>query len=129
MKRKERYKLNKDAKVGEEITCPVCNDTFVKKQYSQTFCCGQCKDKYWNAKKDRHRAGYYEEYDSQRPERMKRRIAYGSTMIVSVGGNLTPRAIDEIEQRRARIRRHIDIYGLFEDHPHDIDGGLAEVEF
>ena len=129
MKRKERYKLNKGAKVGEEIACPVCNDTFVKKQYSQAFCCGQCKDKYWNAKKDRHKAGYYEEYDSKRPERMARRIVYGSTQVVSIGGELTLRAVEEIEWRRAGIRRHIDTYGLLGDHPHDIDGGLAEAEF
>ena len=129
MKRKEQYKHNKAAKVGDEITCPICNGKFTKKQWQQAFCCGQCKDKYWNAKKDRHRAGYYEEYDSQRPERMARRIIYGSTQVVSVGGELTPRAIDEIEERRAEIRRHIDIYGLNCDHPFDIDGGLAESEF
>ena len=49
---KERYKLNKAAKVGEEIVCPSCGHRFIKKSYQQVFCKTKtgtkCKDKYWN---------------------------------------------------------------------------------
>lgn len=44
----EQYYINKSAKVGDEIRCPVCGHTFSKRQYSQAFCCGKCKDTYWN---------------------------------------------------------------------------------
>lgn len=53
-KRQKQYKENKAAKVGTVIKCTVCGEEFTKKQYSQAFCCGQCKDAYWNAKGDRH---------------------------------------------------------------------------
>lgn len=75
-KRRLQYEANKSAKVGTEITCPICSTKFVKRQYSQAFCDGKCKDAYWNAKKDRHRAGYYEEYDNKHPERKLRRALY-----------------------------------------------------
>ena len=68
-KRRLQYEANKSAKVGTEITCPICGTKFVKRQYSQAFCDGKCKDAFWNAKKDRHREGYYEEYDNKHPER------------------------------------------------------------
>lgn len=52
MKIKDRYKLNKDAKVGQELTCPSCNTSFTKTNYQQAFCKSKsgtkCKDKYWN---------------------------------------------------------------------------------
>ncbi len=52
MKIRDRYKLNKDAKVGEELTCPSCGTSFVKSNYQQAFCKSksgtECKDKYWN---------------------------------------------------------------------------------
>lgn len=75
-KRKLQYEVNKDAKVGEEITCPICSQKFIKRQYSQAFCCSKCKDGYWNAKGDRHRAGYYKKYDNKHPERKLRRALY-----------------------------------------------------
>lgn len=57
MKRKKKglYRTNKEAKVGEIIECPVCHTRFQKIQWSQAFCCGHCKDKFWNSKGDRHR--------------------------------------------------------------------------
>ena len=42
------YKINKQKKVGELIECPVCHTKVVKIQYSQVFCCGNCKDRFWN---------------------------------------------------------------------------------
>lgn len=48
------YKDNKKAKVHSIIKCPVCHKKFEKIQYSQSFCCGQCKDRFWNNKGDRH---------------------------------------------------------------------------
>jgi len=110
-KRQQTYKANKQAKVGEMIKCPVCGDVFKKRQYSQAFCCGQCKDTYWNAKGDRHCAGYYEDYDAKHPERMKRRRLYGSQIVVSVGGELTPRQRDEIHERFLEKKREIETYG------------------
>lgn len=54
------YQTNKDAKVNEQIECPVCHKKFIKRQYSQAFCCGHCKDKFWNQKEpDRHSAMWY----------------------------------------------------------------------
>ena len=32
------YKINKEAKVGEIIECPICHNKFAKRQYSQAFC-------------------------------------------------------------------------------------------
>lgn len=57
MKRKKGlYRANKEAKVGETITCPVCHTRFRKIQWAQAFCSGHCKDKFWNTQcKDRHR--------------------------------------------------------------------------
>lgn len=52
MKLKERYKLNKDAKVGDVCICPSCGTEFIKTHYQQAFCKSKpgtkCKDKYWN---------------------------------------------------------------------------------
>jgi endogenous inhibitor of DNA gyrase (YacG/DUF329 family) len=53
-KRKGLYRTNKKAKVGETIECPICNTKFTKRQYSQAFCSTRCKDRFWNAKGDRH---------------------------------------------------------------------------
>jgi uncharacterized CHY-type Zn-finger protein len=50
------YKNNKMAKVGDMIECPVCHTKFIKKQYSQAFCCLHCKDKFHNRHDgDRHK--------------------------------------------------------------------------
>ena len=75
-KRRLQYEANKSARVGTEITCPICGTKFIKRQYSQAFCDGKCKDAFWNAKKDRHREGYYEEYDNKHPERKLRKALY-----------------------------------------------------
>lgn len=52
MKIEERYKLNKDSKVGENLICPSCGSDFKKDNYQQAFCKTKaktkCKDKYWN---------------------------------------------------------------------------------
>jgi endogenous inhibitor of DNA gyrase (YacG/DUF329 family) len=80
-KRKEIYITNKTMKVGEICICPICGKEFTKRQYAQAFCCGKCKDAYWNAKKDRHRASYYEEYDNKHPERKLRRALYSMDII------------------------------------------------
>ena len=112
-KRQQQYKANKSAKVGEMITCPICGEVFKKKQYSQAFCCGQCKDAYWNAKGDRHHAGYYEHYDAKHPEGMERRALYGSNIVVSIGGDLTPRQRADIEERFQERKREIEIYGVY----------------
>lgn len=49
---KERYALNKSAKIGSELTCPSCQTKFTKGSYQQSFCKSKpktkCKDKYWN---------------------------------------------------------------------------------
>ena len=72
-KRKETYLENKKKKVGETCICPICGEEFVKKQYSQAFCCGQCKDKYWNDKKDRHSdINYHKNYNMKHLERLER---------------------------------------------------------
>jgi endogenous inhibitor of DNA gyrase (YacG/DUF329 family) len=68
--RRKIYEINKGAKVGTECTCPVCGTPFVKKQYSQAFCSGACKDKFWNDRGDRHSAGYQVKYNSEHPERL-----------------------------------------------------------
>jgi hypothetical protein len=93
-KRKERYNTNKASKVGDACSCPVCGKEFTKTHYAQAFCCGKCKNAYWNAKGDRHRAGYYEEYDNARPERKLRRALYSMDILNS-------RDSDELEARMA----------------------------
>lgn len=57
------YKNNKRAKVGDMMECPVCHTKFIKKQYSQAFCCIHCKDKFHNKHDgDRHSVYKYREY-------------------------------------------------------------------
>ena len=77
--RKLQYESNKGAKVGMEIVCPICRNHFIKKTYQQAFCCTKCKDTYWNNKKDRHRIGYYSEYNQKHPERYEYLIGLGFT--------------------------------------------------
>ena len=93
-KRKERYNTNKSSKVGDVCVCPICYAKFTKKHYAQAFCCTKCKDAYWNAKKDRHRADYYKEYDDARPERKLRRALYSMDIV-------TARDSDEMYARMA----------------------------
>lgn len=77
--RTKQYQTNKASKVGDEIICPICGNHFIKKQHQQAFCCNDCKNKYWNAKKDRHKGGisndakgYYKQYNMQHPQRLER---------------------------------------------------------
>lgn len=107
-KRKEQYAENKAAKVGETITCPICGMGFTKRQYSQAFCCSECKDAFWNAKGDRHRAGYFDDYDNARPERKARRMLYGSTNVISIGGELTPSAQEEVYEHFLEKKHEIE---------------------
>lgn len=63
-KKKGLYKTNKEAKVHTIIECPVCHTKFEKIQWSQAFCCTQCKDKFHNMRNpDRHRYSYDYSYD------------------------------------------------------------------
>lgn len=71
------YKFNKTAKIGTTIVCPICGETFSKRQYAQAFCCSECKDKYWNTKSDRHSKGYYTKYNKEHPERLNRGYTNG----------------------------------------------------
>lgn len=52
MKIRERYSLNKSAKINSECICPSCGTKFIKSNYQQAFCKSRngtkCKDKYWN---------------------------------------------------------------------------------
>lgn len=45
---KDKYTVNKKAKVGERLICPVCGIEFKKKVPQQAFCFTKCKDKFWN---------------------------------------------------------------------------------
>lgn len=51
MNKNERYAINKKAKCGDEIICPICGTKFIKKQYSQAFCRIKCKDSFHNGRK------------------------------------------------------------------------------
>jgi protein tyrosine phosphatase len=52
MKLRVRYKLNKEAQIGEKCVCPSCGTEFEKSNKQQAFCTSKkgtkCKDKYWN---------------------------------------------------------------------------------
>lgn len=76
-KRQVAYEANKAAKVGETITCPICGKQFTKIQWQQAFCCGKCKDDFWNNKSDRHKKGYYHKYNAEHPERLERGYTKG----------------------------------------------------
>ena len=103
------YKINKKAKIGEELKCPICTKNFVKHQYSQAFCCGKCKDTFWNRKGDRHSIGYYERYDNIHSERKLRKAIYSIDVI---------NARDE-EELYARMALYNDID--FKRYINDID--------
>lgn len=63
-KKRGLYQTNKAAAVGTTIECPVCHTRFVKRQYSQAFCCTHCKDKFHNRHDgDRHKYTYCVESD------------------------------------------------------------------
>ena len=66
----KRYDINKQAKVGEELICPICGHRFKKKSYQQAFCSTFCKDKYWNQKRKDN--GYFRQYNLEHPERLER---------------------------------------------------------
>ena len=71
-RRRVVYNANKLAKVGDEIMCPVCKNTFVKKYYQQKFCCNECKVKFWNDKQLGKRNAYFHDYNMKHPERLER---------------------------------------------------------
>lgn len=67
------YKLGKEAKVGDTISCANCRKTMVKVQWANVFCCPACKDAYWNKKGDRHKDDeYYKKYNMKHPDRLLR---------------------------------------------------------
>lgn len=104
-KRQQRYKANKEAKCGTEISCAVCGKTFIKKQYSQAFCCLQCKDTYWNAKGDRHSdPNYYRRYNHSQPN-AKERVGYAMlNSVVRIGTYANEnRIIDDVVERVGQI--------------------------
>ena len=70
MAKVKKYDLNKSAKVGSQLICPVCGQIFTKKSYQQAFCSTICKDKYWNQKRKDN--GYFKRYNIEHPERLER---------------------------------------------------------
>lgn len=104
-KRQQRYIANKEAKCGTEISCAVCRTTFIKKQYSQAFCCSQCKDAYWNAKGDRHSdPDYYRRYNHRQPN-AKERVGYAmhnSAVIIGTYANEN-HIIDDVAEKLEHI--------------------------
>lgn len=70
--RKRIYLDNKEKKTGETCICPVCKTEFIKKQYSQAFCCKECRDKFHNDRKKGKRGDYYRMYNFEHPERLER---------------------------------------------------------
>ena len=71
------YRTNKDIKVGNYITCPICGKKVIKTHYAQAFCSNECKNAYWNKKGDRHKKGYYHKYNKEHPERLNRGFTKG----------------------------------------------------
>lgn len=130
-KRQETYLQNKKAKVGNEIVCPICGQTFTKRQWQQAFCCNDCKNKYWNAKGDRHSSGYYEEYDLEHPSRLRNRIVYGSSRAIVIGAT-TNADREEIAIRIAGIANTLDRYTdtevkkMYENHKYGMHPHLTE---
>lgn len=126
------YAENKAAKVGTELVCPTCGKTFTKKQWAQAFCCNDCKNKYWNAKGDRHSKDYYEKYDLEHPSRLRNRIIYGSSRIAVIGSTLPPSAVAEIEGRIADMESTLDQYtdveikAMYENHKYGMHPELDE---
>lgn len=66
----QQYMKNKSAKCGDIIICPSCRKEFIKKQYSQAFCCKRCRDNFHNSFGDRHKKGYYDRYNARHPHRL-----------------------------------------------------------
>ena len=127
-----RYEENKAAKVGTELICPVCGSHFTKKQWAQAFCCNECKNKFWNRKGDRHREGYYEDYDLSHPSRLRNRIIYGSSRIAVIGNTLPNSAVAEIRERIADMESTLDQYtdseikAMYESHKYGMHPHLTE---
>lgn len=70
--RKQTYLANKEKKVGDKCTCPICKCEFTKTHYAQAFCCNDCKVKYHNDKQKGKRNGYFRKYNMKHPERYER---------------------------------------------------------
>ena len=93
--RQKQYLANKEAKTGEEIICPICKETFIKKQYSQTFCCSQCKDTYWNAKGDRHSDyDYYRKYNNKSSNKSERIVYARENTRILIGNGYDKHQFD-----------------------------------
>jgi hypothetical protein len=92
MKLKERYKLNKEAKVGTECICPSCGATFVKGSYQQVFCKSKtgtkCKDKYWN---------------TVDPNKRNNTTRFSPASLAYMARFNNPRAYESKEQRAERL--------------------------
>lgn len=58
--------------------------------------------------------------DSKNPERMKRRILYGSSQIAIVGDHLTPSDEAELAERFHRLLNRIENSQIYSDDPLDI---------
>lgn len=127
-----RYEENKAAKVGTELVCPVCGKTFTKRQWAQAFCCTKCKDTFWNNKGDRHREGYYVDYDLNHPSRLRNRILYGSSRIAVIGNTLPPSAVAKLDERVAEMRSTLNQYTdaeireMYENHKYGMHPHLTE---
>lgn len=109
-KRQQRYIANKGAKCGTEICCAVCGKTFIKKQYSQAFCCLQCKDVYWNSKGDRHSdSDYYRKYNHSQSN-AKERVGYAMmNSVVRIGTYANEnRIIDDVVDRVEQLFKDND---------------------
>ena len=130
---KERYILAKTAKVGDKICCAYCHKEFIKKQYSQAFCCKRCKDKFHNIiDGDRHSA----EYKKAERERVNTKSRHDKhirhSILVEKYRGMTPAEIDE-EKRKdfeenerrlafindAYIEREYDGQDEYDDFPYD----------
>ena len=126
------YEKNKAAKAGSDLICPVCGSHFTKKQWAQAFCCNECKNKYWNRKGDRHREGYYEDYDLSHPSRLRNRITYGSSRVAVIANTLPPSAAAEIEERIAGMKSTLaqytdaEIKAMYENHKYGMHPHLTE---
>lgn len=74
---KTRYEDNKTIKKGSIIICPICGKEVIKNHYAQAFCSNKCKNIYWNKKGDRHKKGYYHNYNKKNPQRLERGFTKG----------------------------------------------------
>lgn len=89
MDKNSLYNFNKKAKVGEEIVCPVCGEKFIKKQYSQAFCCGRCKDRYHNRRKGNRYKTTTPQYTMSKSEKRRYRYSFDAMVERAKAGRLS----------------------------------------